>query len=795
MCRKAHDQVRKPVFQINPVQNNHMMPHGKMFFLNRFEAGDLMLVSLHKTFVAVTLLGLVALTVLAAPEHASGQEQHTQPAAYETLADILENEQARNKLIQDLREMASRQGDQVAAGGPRARLPEKLSLPGRMANIVTDFVADIGTQFKTIASNLNGIVRTAPGDKAPFNLKTLGQATLNLGLVILTVIAAFFIFRRLARPFFSRLSSWARDGAGRNALLRLTGIVALAAAGDVLVVGAAYVTGNIIATFAVGESGALSTQVALFLNAFLLIELLKAGIRMLFSSRYDGLRLLPLASEHAAYWNCFFARLAGFVGYGMFFAVPLTSRNISHAAGQGVGLLIMLAAFVYATAVVLKNRIVVREGLSARAGKFSMGTSQVLLRVAAQTWHLLAIAYLVVVLLVTLIRPSDALPFVMLATLKSLIFIGGGVLVSGILSQFLGRRVTLSPDVRRKLPLLESRLNAYVPIVFNVGRTIIVLVAALFILDAWSMFDFSAWYSSTSGQNILSTGANVAVILLFSLGVWVSLASLIEHRLNSDTGTGAPTARAKTLLSLFRNVVAITITTITAMILLAEVGINIGPLIAGAGVLGLAIGFGAQKLVQDIITGVFIQVENAMNTGDVVTAGGITGVAERLSIRSVGLRDLSGTYHIVPFSSVDTVSNFMRDFAFHVGEYGIAYGEDIDEAVIHLRAAFDELAADPEYANEILEPLEVSGVTALADSSVNIRVRIKTNPGMQWSVGRAYNRLVKRHFDAAGIEIPFPHTTVYFGESKDGRTPAANLRMVQDTIGQGTQEKATEEVS
>jgi small conductance mechanosensitive channel len=212
-------------------------------------------------------------------------------------------------------------------------------------------------------------------------------------------------------------------------------------------------------------------------------------------------------------------------------------------------------------------------------------------------------------------------------------------------------------------------------------------------------------------------------------------------------------------------------------------------------VLGLAIGFGAQKLVQDIITGVFIQVENAMNTGDVVTAGGITGVAERLSIRSVGLRDLSGTYHIVPFSSVDTVSNFMRDFAFHVGEYGIAYGEDIDEAVTHLRAAFDELAADPEYADDILEPLEVSGVTALAESSVNIRVRIKTAPGLQWGIGRAYNRLVKRHFDAAGIEIPFPHTTVYFGESKDGRTPAANLRMVEDTFGRKTPEKAVKEKS
>ncbi|MCG5536315.1 mechanosensitive ion channel [Ectothiorhodospira mobilis] len=213
------------------------------------------------------------------------------------------------------------------------------------------------------------------------------------------------------------------------------------------------------------------------------------------------------------------------------------------------------------------------------------------------------------------------------------------------------------------------------------------------------------------------------------------------------------------------------------MVVLAQVGINIGPLIAGAGVLGLAIGFGAQKLVQDVITGVFIQLENAFNVGDVVTAGGITGTVERLTIRSMGMRDLSGTYHLLPFSSVDTVSNYMRDFAFHVGEYGVAYREDTDEVLQRMNEAFEELRKMPEMAPHILGDLEVHGVTALADSAVNVRVRIKTRPGMQWAVGREYNRLVKRHFDAAGIEIPFPHMTLYFGEDKDGQAPPARVYM------------------
>lgn len=262
-------------------------------------------------------------------------------------------------------------------------------------------------------------------------------------------------------------------------------------------------------------------------------------------------------------------------------------------------------------------------------------------------------------------------------------------------------------------------------------RLAILLVIVGFVADAWGLFDLMAWYASETG--------------------------------------------ARTLLTIFRNAVAITIIVMTAMIVLAELGINIGPLIAGAGVLGLAIGFGAQKLVQDIITGVFIQLENAINAGDVVSAAGVTGVAEKLAIRSLGIRDLSGTYHLIPFSSVDTVANYMREFAYHGGEYGVAYREDIDEVIVTLRAAFDELMADPEHKTNILAELEVHGVTALADSSVNIRVRIKTVPGAQFGIGRAYNRLVKYHLDAAGIEIPFPHMTLYFGEDKDGKVPPAPI--------------------
>ncbi|OBX35561.1 moderate conductance mechanosensitive channel YbiO precursor [Halomonas elongata] len=653
------------------------------------------------------------------------------------------------------------------------------SLPRQLAEFTSHVAGDIGLQVGLLYGTLTHLF-TGGDEGASIDLAMVTSAAINLGLVILATFALFLIIRRLVRPVFTRLSLWSMNGPALQPLLRLVICVVLAALVDVLVVALAYIGGNLLATFVVGESGALTTRASLFLNAFLVIELLKAGVRMLFASRYEGLRLLPVNAEDASYWNRWIARLIGLAGYGLMVVVPLISAYLSPTLGQSVGTLIMIGAFIYAVAVVLRNRQRLRDSLHRQAARASLSASRVALTLLGRTWHLLAIAYFFMVLVLTLTRPADALPFVLLATLETLAAVLVGLGASKFLTQTIGRRITLQDDLRQKLPLLEARLNAYIPKALRVVRIVLLVLVVMVSLNAWQVFDLAGWYASEAGRGLVARLFSIAVILLVALAIWLVLASLIEHKLNPATGSGEPSSRAQTLLSLFRNAIAITLITVTIMVVLAEIGINIGPLIAGAGVLGLAIGFGAQKLVQDIITGVFIQVENALNVGDVVTLGGITGTAERLSIRSVGLRDLSGTYHIVPFSSVDTVSNYMREFAYHVGEYGIAYRENIDEAIQALHAAFDDLSEDEEQKANLLEPLEVAGVIALADSSVNIRVRIKTTPGTQWAVGRAYNRLVKYHFDDAGIEIPFPHTTLYFGADKEGGAPPANLRIMQE---------------
>jgi len=380
----------------------------------------------------------------------------------------------------------------------------------------------------------------------------------------------------------------------------------------------------------------------------------------------------------------------------------------------------------------------------------------------------------------SVLYPETALPFIATASLKTGLYIGIGALLLTVIRQLIGREINLPTSLTEQLPQLQSRVNTYIPTGLKVLGTLVAIIISVFTLDAWAVFDLHAWYDTETGNSAVSSLLDCLLILVLASAFWILAASYIEHRLSpSKKVTPSAAARAETLLGLFRSSLAIVIIVMTVMIILSEIGVEIGPLIAGAGVLGLAVGFGAQKLVQDIINGVFIQLENAINTGDYVNVGSHEGTVERVGIRSVALRDLFGTYHIVPFSSVEAVSNFTRDFAFHLGEYGIAYRENIDHAIEHLKAAFEELRQGA-HKDDILEDLQVAGVSALADSSVNIRVLIKTAPGMQWAVGRAYNRLVKMHFDKAGIEIPFPHTTLYFGEDKEGLAPPAYVRVDTD---------------
>lgn len=708
---------------------------------------------------------------------AESVDPSTNETHYSALADTLENEQAREKLITELRDLAKAAGA-LNEEADLADMEAKPSVARQIANktqtVAQEIVSTIGTGFAALSA-------VGSGEGSAFDWQQMLDEIFFLLVVIAATLLMFYVLRSLARHAFSRANDWA-EADGEYPVIRKFSAILLAAVIDLLTVALAWVAGYAVALFAIGSNGEMNVSQSLFLNAFLAIEIFKVILRTVFAGRDDALRLLPISAESATYWHIWLVRLTNYIGYGMLLVVPLVNLNINPVVGQLVSVLVVLSAFIYAVVVIMQNRVLVKQRLLFHAQQATFSFSRVSLGILARSWHVLGIVYFAVLAVALLLRPEDALPMMLKATFQTILALVIGGLVAKLLTKTIGRPVHVSEDLRSRFPMLEQRVNGFVPNIYKTLRILLVIIVAAVILDAWGIFSLSAWLASEAGIHTVGTLISVAAILLAAMAIWIGLASWIEHRLNPNDESRLPTARAKTLLTIFRNAAAIALIIMTVMIVLAEIGVNIGPLLAGAGVLGLAIGFGAQKLVQDVITGVFIQMENAINAGDIVTAGGITGTAEKLTIRSLGLRDLSGTYHMIPFSSVDTVSNFMREFAYHVGEYGVAYRENTDEVIVHLREAFAELMADPDQREKILvDELEVHGVTALADSSVNIRVRIKTLPGTQWGVGRAYNRLVKQHLDAAGVEIPFPHMTIYFGQDKDGSAPPAPLKMVGDS--------------
>jgi small conductance mechanosensitive channel len=218
-----------------------------------------------------------------------------------------------------------------------------------------------------------------------------------------------------------------------------------------------------------------------------------------------------------------------------------------------------------------------------------------------------------------------------------------------------------------------------------------------------------------------------------------------------------------TLAGILGTVLKVVVWAMIGMLLLKKVGVDIAPLIAGAGIAGLAIGFGAQELVRDVISGFFILLENQVRTGDVAIVNGTGGLVEGIGLRTITLRDLSGVVHVFQNGKINSLSNMTKEWSAMVFDIGVAYKEDTDAVVEVMKEVAGELQQDAAFADKILEPLEIMGVDSFGDSAVVIRARFKTKPIQQWAVGREYRRRLKKTFDARGIEIPFPHRTIYWG--------------------------------
>ncbi len=287
----------------------------------------------------------------------------------------------------------------------------------------------------------------------------------------------------------------------------------------------------------------------------------------------------------------------------------------------------------------------------------------------------------------------------------------------------------------------------------------------------------SEWSEHFNWAVITSTGLRILGSLLVAWLAYYGLRLLlrrIERSLGSTPGMVTPQQqRTRTLLSLLRSVGLVVIAVMTLFMVLDSLGVELGPLLAGAGVVGLAVSFGAQSLVKDVISGLFILFENQFGVGDVIRIEGVSGSVEQMTLRIVVLRDAHGVVHIVPNGQISKVSNLTRSWARVVLEVGVAYKEDPDHVMRVLRDVGQELHEDENWKPLLLGPVEVPGIETFGESAVNIRVMVKTLPLKQWDVARELRRRIKQRFDRDGIEMPFPHPTVQWEVPPTALAPGA----------------------
>ncbi|MDR5738783.1 MULTISPECIES: mechanosensitive ion channel family protein [unclassified Caballeronia] len=337
-----------------------------------------------------------------------------------------------------------------------------------------------------------------------------------------------------------------------------------------------------------------------------------------------------------------------------------------------------------------------------------------------------------------------------------------GLLVVAFFLSAIVIRIT-RPKSRR-----PRRQSAYVRRLVKFFGTLIVVGVWLAFLEVSSRFwGFSL--ADMAERSVAARGITHAVgmiVLTFFVVwlVWILIDTGIQETLKPESsrrGGRGPSMRARTMLPLLRNVVFVVLLMIAAIVTAANLGLNVTPLLAGAGVIGLAVGFGAQSLVADLITGLFIIIEDTISVGDSIEVeGGHAGIVESLTIRTVRLRDGQGAIHAIPFSQIKTVKNLSRDFAYAVFEVRLPFSADVDAVTEMIREVGAELMDDLRYRREMLGPVEVWGLDRFDPNWMVVKGQIKTRPLQQWSVARAFNLRIKRKMDEAGMQIPVPQMHV-----------------------------------
>jgi len=704
--------------------------------------------------------------------NSEAQPQHQLPMEEKEIhqvIELLENPEASNKLATQLKALL--EARQQLEEKPAEETEKKEEITTNLFQAYRLYKKQVIAGAERAASRLKALPRTLQQLRIYFskdeNIEELVSILIKFAIALLAGLITWIGFRRYTKRLEQRLG-WEPPFTLSK---RLAGVL-VSTFFKILPWISLYLFGY-LALVLFPMDRRLESIVLRGLLAFIVYFSIKYLIYFMLSSDVKEKRLLPLKAELSEYMIIWCRRILLFSLWIYLLLMPSAVLNkpslvaiLSAVYQCGMFLLLTIILVQWKREIEKGLRLPIRGEDPPWKNKL-----KVLFNFVSGKSYLIAIIYMGLFVATSVLGLSRIKTYFLYAAGESILAI---LFFTGlwVLWGFVFRKIfEVSNDVKSKYPDLEQQVNRYTHYLGTGVYLAITFFAVLTLLSIWGL-DLYEWIVTNPER--VRVFIHIPIILILTIFL-IQLAHLIIGHLEGqtkrrmlDAGTSPPVEvekRVSTLGRIFRKATTVVMASFGGMAVLSELGFDIKPVLAGAGIIGLAVGFGAQNLVRDIISGLFFIFENRIRVGDVAIINGTGGLVEQVNLRTVVLRGLDGTVHVFPNGGINSLSNMTYLYSYYLFDVGVAYKEDTDRVVAVLKELSEEMMRDENYGSAILEPLEILGVDKFDDSAVIIKARIKTIPIKQWFVGREMNRRMKKRFDELGIEIPFPHRSLYFGEA------------------------------
>jgi len=731
------------------------------------------------------------------PRPATNNASALSPDEARRALETLQDDKKRTQMIDTLRVIANASGQQQPAPpAPEQKSPIPLSADGLGAQLlltVSGQIGDISGQIASVARTITHfpafyywIVRTA-NDPAAYNL--LIEIAWKLALVVGCGLAAeWVLFRLIRRPVVfleGRVPQTAHLPAQVLPIADPPSSVAdvtpapelskrrhsLARAWQIML-RLPFVLGRFVlellpilvfvgvATALIGTELGEPTTVRLVILAVVNAYAFSRGLICLVRTLAGPFGLFPVRAETAAYVEIWARRIVGVGISGIALANVALLLGLHRGGYAALLRMVMLVVHLFVVVIILQCRRQVAEAIRAPADR--QGIAARLRNRIAGGWHYLAIALDLALWAVWALNIRNGysllLQYFVGTVAVALITRVAIMLTLGLID----RGFRIRPEILQRFPGLEIRANRYLPLLRRIVSGVIALIGFVAVLEVWGVDAIVWFYGGQIGNRLISALVTIGLAIFIAAAIWEAGNALLDRQINtlSRDGHYARAARLRTFQPMLRTALLCLIATVVGLTALSEIGVNVAPLLAGAGIVGIAIGFGSQKLVQDLITGLFLLLENTVQVGDNVSVSGLSGVVENVSIRTIRLRAGDGAVHIVPFSAVTTITNASRGAGNASVSVNVAYKEDTDRAGQILKDIVEEMRREPEFRPLIRGDLDLWGIDKVDGAMVSIVGQIRCTEAGRWPVQREFNRRMKLRFQQNGINVASATQTI-----------------------------------